>query len=87
MSPATYIWNGNNGMKHKRVQMSAAIMSHSESELNRHQPMGHSSRQTPDTVGRGSEYARSLIEARLNPLVTIRANGKITDVNEAAGLI
>ena len=74
-------------MKHKRMQMSAAIMSHSESELNRHQPMGNSLRQTPKTVGRGLEYARSLIEARLNPLVTIRANGKVTDVNEAAGLI
>ena len=31
-----------------------------------------------------SEYARSLIEASLDPLVTISAEGKITDVNEAA---
>ncbi|MBK7584410.1 MAG: PAS domain S-box protein [Myxococcales bacterium] len=30
-----------------------------------------------------SQYARSLIEASLDPLVTIRADGKITDVNEA----
>jgi PAS domain S-box-containing protein len=30
-----------------------------------------------------SEYARSLIEASLDPLVTISAEGKITDVNEA----
>jgi PAS domain S-box-containing protein len=30
-----------------------------------------------------SQYARSLIEASLDPLVTISANGKITDVNEA----
>jgi PAS domain S-box-containing protein len=30
-----------------------------------------------------SEYARSLIEASLDPLVTISADGKITDVNEA----
>ncbi len=31
-----------------------------------------------------SLYARSLIEASLDPLVTISAEGKITDVNEAA---
>jgi len=31
----------------------------------------------------GSQYARSLIEASLDPLVTISAEGKITDVNEA----
>ncbi|MBI2382800.1 MAG: PAS domain S-box protein, partial [Gammaproteobacteria bacterium] len=31
-----------------------------------------------------SEYVRSLIEANLDPLVTISAEGKITDVNEAA---
>ena len=30
-----------------------------------------------------SEYARSLIEASVDPLVTIAADGKITDVNEA----
>ena len=30
-----------------------------------------------------SQYARSLIEASLDPLVTISPNGKITDVNEA----
>ena len=30
-----------------------------------------------------SEYARSLIEASLDPLVTISVEGKITDVNEA----
>ena len=30
-----------------------------------------------------SQYARSLIEASLDPLVTISAEGKITDVNEA----
>lgn len=32
----------------------------------------------------GSQYARSLIEASLDPLVTISAEGKITDVNEAS---
>jgi len=31
-----------------------------------------------------SQYARSLIEASLDPLVTISTEGKITDVNEAA---
>ncbi len=31
-----------------------------------------------------SHYARSLIEASLDPLVTISAEGKITDVNEAS---
>ena len=31
-----------------------------------------------------SQYARSLIEASLDPLVTISVDGKITDVNEAA---
>ena len=32
---------------------------------------------------RASQYARSLIEASLDPLVTISPRGKITDVNEA----
>jgi len=32
---------------------------------------------------RASQYARSLIEASLDPLVTISPEGKITDVNEA----
>lgn len=32
---------------------------------------------------RASQYARSLIEASLDPLVTISPDGKITDVNEA----
>jgi PAS domain-containing protein len=30
-----------------------------------------------------SQYTRSLIEASLDPLVTISAKGKITDMNEA----
>jgi PAS domain S-box-containing protein len=34
-----------------------------------------------------AQYARSLIEASLDPLVTINAAGKITDVNEATVLI
>ena len=32
-------------------------------------------------------YARSLLEASLDPLVTISPEGKITDVNEAATLV
>ena len=34
-------------------------------------------------AGQASQYARSLIEASLDPLVTISPEGKITDVNEA----
>jgi PAS domain S-box-containing protein len=34
-----------------------------------------------------SRYARSLIEASLDPLVTISPDGKITDVNEATELV
>ena len=37
---------------------------------------------TRDTTAQ-SQYARSLIEASLDPLVTISPDGKITDVNEA----
>ncbi len=36
------------------------------------------------TLNQASQYARSLIEASLDPLVTISASGKITDVNEAS---
>jgi PAS domain S-box-containing protein len=36
-----------------------------------------------DQASAASQYARSLIEASLDPLVTISAEGKITDVNEA----
>jgi PAS domain S-box-containing protein len=41
-----------------------------------------------DALLRGaSEYARSLIEASLDPLVTISPEGKITDVNEATAKV
>ncbi|MBI2383850.1 MAG: PAS domain S-box protein, partial [Gammaproteobacteria bacterium] len=44
-----------------------------------------SERKRAETQARtSSEYVRSLIEANLDPLVTISAEGKITDVNEAA---
>jgi PAS domain S-box-containing protein len=36
------------------------------------------------SVERTAQYSRSLIEASLDPLVTISAEGKITDVNEAS---
>ena len=36
-----------------------------------------------DGQKQASQYARSLIEASLDPLVTISPEGKITDVNEA----
>ncbi len=36
-----------------------------------------------NTLKHSSQYARSLIEASKDPLVTISAEGKITDVNEA----
>lgn len=37
----------------------------------------------PGDDEQASQYARSLIEASLDPLVTISPDGKITDVNEA----
>ena len=37
-----------------------------------------------NSVEQASQYARSLIEASLDPLVTISSEGKITDVNEAS---
>ena len=40
-------------------------------------------RQAEEQLRYASEYARSLIEASLDPLVTISPEGKITDVNEA----
>ncbi len=36
-----------------------------------------------EKLNTASQYARSLIESSLDPLVTISADGKITDVNEA----
>ena len=38
---------------------------------------------TEEQLRSASQYARSLIEASLDPLVTINPDGKITDVNEA----
>lgn len=50
------------------------VMSHDISEK------AHATEQ----LGKASLYARSLIEASLDPLVTISPAGKITDVNEAS---
>jgi len=38
-------------------------------------------------VEQGSQYVRSLMEASLDPLLTISPEGKITDVNKAAGKV
>ncbi len=40
-------------------------------------------REGDDSLRRAERYARSLLEASLDPLVTISPGGKITDVNEA----
>lgn len=40
-----------------------------------------------DVAEAASQYARSLIDASLDPLVTISAEGKITDVNKATELV
>jgi PAS domain S-box-containing protein len=40
-------------------------------------------KQAEEKLGAASQYARSLIESSLDPLVTISADGKVTDVNEA----
>jgi PAS domain S-box-containing protein len=40
-----------------------------------------------ESLRRSAEYTRSLIEASLDPLVTISTEGKITDVNEASAKI
>ncbi len=40
-------------------------------------------KQSEEKLAAASQYARSLIESSLDPLVTISADGKITDVNEA----
>jgi len=40
-------------------------------------------KQAEEKLASASQYARSLIESSLDPLVTISADGKITDVNEA----
>ncbi|MBC7735390.1 MAG: PAS domain S-box protein, partial [Bacteriovorax sp.] len=44
-------------------------------------------KQADDNLRRASEYARSLIEASLDPLVTISPEGKITDVNAGSAKV
>ncbi len=54
------------------------------SERNRAHGPGAQSRMRDATAqGQAAQYARSLIEASLDPLVVISPDGKITDVNEA----
>ncbi len=45
--------------------------------------VGISGAENPRAEEQASQYARSLIEASLDPLVTISPEGKVTDVNEA----
>ena len=40
--------------------------------------------QREEAIRQAAQYSRSLLEASLDPLVTISAEGKITDVNEAS---
>ena len=44
-------------------------------------------RQNEERLRQAAHYARNLIEASLDPLLTISREGKITDVNEATALI
>ena len=44
-------------------------------------------KQAEEKLKLASQYSRSLIEASLDPLVTINADGKITDVNKATELV
>ncbi len=44
-------------------------------------------KQAEEQLRQASQYARSLIESSLDPLVTISADGKITDVNEATAKV
>lgn len=54
----------------------------SEEDMNRLDSQHHR-RSSADDSADASRYARSLIEASLDPLVTISPQGKITDVNHA----
>lgn len=44
-------------------------------------------KEAEEKLATASQYARSLIESSLDPLVTISADGKITDVNEATIMV
>jgi PAS domain S-box-containing protein len=48
------------------------------------EPTGRTSAAEAQNPANSAGYARSLLEASLDPLVTISAEGKITDVNEAS---
>src|SRR3990170_3633925 len=63
--------------RNRRVGGLAAANSDKESHL------GTQARAAVDEQRQAFQYARSLLEASLDPLVTINPEGKITDVNEA----
>ncbi|MCK9431944.1 MAG: PAS domain S-box protein [Candidatus Omnitrophica bacterium] len=46
--------------------------------------MTYELKKAQDFLRKSSQYVRNLIEASLDPLLTISSNGRITDVNEAA---
>lgn len=52
-------------------------------ELNEARAAAERREAADEELRRGARYARSLIEASLDPLVTISPEGKITDVNQA----
>ena len=52
-------------------------------KLVKNSPIKKSAKPISDSAQQASQYARSLIEASLDPLVTINPDGNITDVNEA----
>jgi len=54
-----------------------------QNEIEERQVVEEELRATSEEVRAASLYSRSLIEASLDPLVTINAEGKITDVNKA----
>jgi len=52
-----------------------------------HEHRHHGKEAVGEKLRYASQYARSLIEASLDPLVTISPEGKITDVNEATAKV
>jgi PAS domain S-box-containing protein len=67
----------------KRVRERTAELARTNEEL---RTEINERKRTEEELRAASLYARGLIEASLDPLVTISANGKITDVNRATEL-
>ncbi len=76
---ANRVANGN--IAHRIVSEGADEFSEIAGTINR---MMDTLAQREEAINQASQYARSLLEASLDPLVTINAEGKITDVNEAS---